>query len=48
MTVKHALSLPDRADSDLTPQMRSFPADVLRRDYRHSAPIELTDTLTVD
>lgn len=48
MTVKHALPLPDRADGDLTRQMRSFLADVLRRDYRRSAPVELNPTLTVD
>lgn len=46
MTVKHALPLAEDAD-DVTPQMRSFLAEVLRRDYQLAAPDELTTTLTV-
>jgi hypothetical protein len=47
MTVKHALQLPAEADGDLTPQMQTFLADVLRRDYQLRAPAELATTLSV-
>jgi hypothetical protein len=48
MTVKHALQLPAGGSDALTPQMRSFLGEVLRRDYQLAAPAELITTLTVD
>jgi hypothetical protein len=47
MTVKHALTLPAGVDGHLTPQMRSFLDEVLRRHYQLRAPAELATTLRV-
>jgi hypothetical protein len=47
MTVKHALTLPEDGDGDLTPQMRTFLVEVLQCDYQLPAPADLVQTLTV-